>query len=193
MEWFPGLAVGWLNGWLLLVAFYGVFGVMMWAFPREVVARLYDRTGWGREVQVNAAAAKVLAFVLFGLAFFTPLQIGTTVFWVGTGLYGIGFALMVISLLNYRNTPFGEPVVDGAYRFSRNPQWVALVLVVLGIPLAMGSGIALLLAVAITILGHLRVIAEEKACLEAYGESYRDYMEGVPRYLGFFWGEGFGL
>jgi protein-S-isoprenylcysteine O-methyltransferase Ste14 len=32
----------------------------------------------------------------------------------------------------------------------------------------------------------MRIVAEEKACLQQYGESYRSYMQRVPRYLLFF-------
>ena len=31
-----------------------------------------------------------------------------------------------------------------------------------------------------------RILAEEEACLAQYGDSYRDYMRRVPRYLVFF-------
>ena len=47
----------------------------------------------------------------------------------------------------------------------------------------MGSWIAFLL-IAIGIVGaHYKVLAEEKACLQVYGESYRNYMDRVPRYF----------
>jgi hypothetical protein len=41
----PELQSGWLNGWLLLVILYGTFGILLLIFPRQVVSRLYDRTG----------------------------------------------------------------------------------------------------------------------------------------------------
>lgn len=186
MTWFPPLKAGWLNGWLLLCAFYGVFGLMMLVFPREVVQRLYDRTGWGERVRSNAGVARVIAFILFGLIFLTPLRVGAYVFVPGMIIYLLGFALMVLSLIQYRNTPLDEPVVDGVYRISRNPQWVALVLVMLGLVLAIGSGIGLVLFTLLTALGHFRILAEEKACLDQYGEEYRAYMKKVPRYLLFF-------
>ena len=183
MHWFPPLQLGWLNGWVLLVGFYAVFGLLMLIFPSEVVARLYDRSGWGQSQRVNATLAKLVAFVSFVLIFLTPLKPGTSFFWVGLVLYLLGFALMVVALINYANTPMDEPVVDGVYAYSRNPQWVALVLVMLGIALAIGSGIVLLLVGVIIVLGHRRILAEEQACLEQYDKAYRDYIAEIPRYF----------
>ena len=52
-----------------------------------------------------------------------------------------------------------------------------------GISLAIGSWIALLLLVTASLFGRSRILAEERALLEQYGNSYRDYVERVPRYL----------
>ncbi len=186
MKFFPPLELGWLNGWILLVAFYAVFGLLMLLFPREVVARLYDRTGWSEKIRKVSMAAKLAAIIVFLLIFLTPLNAMTRAFIPGIILYVLGFVLMVISLINYRNTPLNEPVVQGAYRFSRNPQWAALVAIMLGITLTIGSWIATILVASLTILGHLRIVAEEKACLDQYGESFQEYMQKAPRYLLFF-------
>ena len=46
MEFFPMLEFGWLNGWLLLVIFFGIFGVIVLTCPKEVIARLYEEEEW---------------------------------------------------------------------------------------------------------------------------------------------------
>ena len=48
------------------------------------------------------------------------------------------------------------------------------------------SWIILLIAVVEQILMHRTTLEEESFCLEAYGDSYRQYMKEVPRYLLFF-------
>lgn len=183
MEWFPVLELGWLNGWVLLCSFYVIFGFMIFIFPREVVSRLYDQTGWSRSQRAMSTLAKFTALVNFALIFLTPLRIGTTVFTAGMLVYTLGVVIMVVALITFRNTPMGQPVAGGVYRVSRNPQWVGLVLVLLGIAIAIGSWIVMILTAVITVLGHYRILAEEQTCLEQYGESYRQYMEQVPRYL----------
>ncbi|MBN1136527.1 MAG: isoprenylcysteine carboxylmethyltransferase family protein, partial [Anaerolineae bacterium] len=183
MEWFPGLELVWLNGWILLVPFYAVFGLLLLIFPREVVRRLYHKSGWSRWQMIMSVLTKLAALIFIVLILATPLRIGTSVLGVGIVLYLFGFVLMVVALIHYRQTPMGEAVVKGVYRISRNPQWVALVLVVFGIAIAIGSWTAITLAVVMVVAGHFRILAEEEVCLEQYGESYRRYMERVPRYL----------
>ena len=46
MTLFPPLQLGWLNGWIPVVVFYGVFLVLLRIFPKETVERLYDDSGW---------------------------------------------------------------------------------------------------------------------------------------------------
>jgi len=56
----------------------------------------------------------------------------------------------------------------------------------MGISIAIGSWLALSLIILGVIGAHYKILAEEKACLEQYGESYKHYMERIPRYFMFF-------
>jgi len=51
MELLPAMELGWLNGWLMLALLGLTDGVLFLLFPREVVARLFDRSGqiYGRD------------------------------------------------------------------------------------------------------------------------------------------------
>jgi protein-S-isoprenylcysteine O-methyltransferase Ste14 len=183
MQLFPMLKVGWLNGWVPLVGFYLVFGLLIWIFPKPVVSRLYDRTGWGRQHRIMTTFAKLIAVFLFMLMIFTPMKIREPIFILGMVIYALGFVGMVLALLDYRNTPMDQPVTRGLYRVSRNPQWVTVTLAFAGICLTIGSWIALISLGITVILGHSRILAEEKACLAQYGDSYKHYMNQVPRYF----------
>lgn len=82
--------------------------------------------------------------------------------------------------------PLDVPVTKGFYRISRNPQIFSIWVVFLGIGLMIGSGISLLLIAVSFLFLHTSTLAEEKACLEQYGQSYRNFMNSVPRYFLFF-------
>ncbi|TET51207.1 MAG: isoprenylcysteine carboxylmethyltransferase family protein, partial [Anaerolineales bacterium] len=114
---------------------------------------------------------------------FTPLQVGTGLFLVGMVLYAAGLAGLIVAVLNFRRTPLGQPVTRGLYAVSRHPQIVALFFAFLGMSLAVGSWSALVALLISRLLQHPAILAEEEACLEQYGDSYREYMEQVPRYL----------
>jgi len=45
MELFPNLEIGLFNGWILIVLFFGACGIMLIFFPKNAIARLYDRSG----------------------------------------------------------------------------------------------------------------------------------------------------
>jgi protein-S-isoprenylcysteine O-methyltransferase Ste14 len=183
MELFPALQIGWLNGWVLLCILYSIFGVLLLAFPKEVVRRLYDRSDWSRMQRVLILIGKLMALVWFPLVIFTPLKIGTPVFVLGTVIFALGLVGFVVALFNFRNTPLDQPVTKGLYRISRNPQQFMLLVSGVGISVAIGSWLALLTIVLGLAFAHFRILAEEGTCLRQYGDSYRVYMERVPRYF----------
>jgi len=95
----------------------------------------------------------------------------------------IGF---LIALFNFKKSPFNEPITNGLYKISRNPQLVMMYIVSLGNCLAIGSWTALILFILSIIAGHFRILGEEKRLTEQYGESYLKYKKKVPRYFIFF-------
>jgi protein-S-isoprenylcysteine O-methyltransferase Ste14 len=183
MELYPGLALGFLNGWVLLVVFYAVFAILLILFPREVVQRLYDRSDWSEQQKVLSALGKIFIFAWILLVVFTPLSFGTWNFILGLILFVAGLTGMVRALLDYRYTPLHEPVTQGIYRCSRNPQQVMILLAFLGISFATGSWLAVATLTAGAAAAHTRVLAEEHACQVQYGDAYLAYMERVPRYF----------
>lgn len=186
MELMPTLQLGWLNGWLMLGSFYLVFGVLMLAFPRDVVARLYDISGWSREQRILSLIGKPFTLACLALIILTPLKIGHGVFVVGVILFALGFVGMIVALFNYKYTPAGQPVTGGLYRVSRNPQWLALVAMFLGTCIAIGSWTAVGLLSISVVFYHFRIRGEERACLSRYGEPYQELLDRVPRYFLFF-------
>jgi protein-S-isoprenylcysteine O-methyltransferase Ste14 len=186
MEFCPELSLGLFNGWLPLVLFYLVFGLLLAAFPRSVVSRLYERSGWDRRMKIMRAFGLIFMLSWFVLVIFSPPKIGKFVCVLGSSLYTLGLVGMVVALFNYKDTPLDRPVTRGLYSISRNPQQVTIFLAFLGISIAVGSLLAMLLISTGIVLGHARVLAEERACSAQYGEAYERYLKRVPRYFLFF-------
>ena len=185
MELFPALELGWFNGWILLIVLYGIFGMLLLFFPKAVVARLYAYDGlrWSKKQRAYHVIGKLLILINIVLTILTPLRVGSIVFILGVILFAIGLTGFTIALLNFKNTPLNQPITKGLYSISRNPQALMLLVAGVGISLAIGSSIALFLVVTASLFGRSRILAEERALLMQYGNSYRDYMERVPRYL----------
>jgi len=183
MELFPPLRLELLNGWIPLLIFYVIFGALLRSFPKDVVQRLYDRSGWTKQQKTLGAIGLPFAFAAFGLLIFTPLKIERTVFIIGSIVYGIGLGGMVTALFNFRNTPMDQPVIHGLYRISRNPQWVMFFILMVGMAISVGSWTIMLLFFMRAVFNHFRILGEEKACLESYGEVFQTYLQTVPRYF----------
>ena len=183
MEIFPDLEFGLFNGWILAAIFYLVFGILLVLLPKRVVARLYDRSGRRESGVVRRVLGLLLFLAWLLLAILTPLSHVDVMLAVGLAFFASGMTGFVVALFNYANTPADQPVTAGLYRISRHPQQFMISVSFLGISIAIGSWIALILIGIAILAAHNKVLAEEEACLQMYGESYRDYMERVPRYF----------
>lgn len=75
-------------------------------------------------------------------------------------------------------------VETGAYRWSRNPIYVALAVTYLGLTLAANTVWGLVLFVPLALVMHHGVILREERYLEGkFGETYRGYRARVRRYV----------
>lgn len=146
------------------------------------------------------AARALLAFlVLPGIvAFLIPSLIaavgGRAFNLLGLALLGPGTVLLLWTVAAFwrrgRGTlaPWDPPrslVVTGIYGLSRNPMYVAVVLILCGWALAFESWLLALYAAVVALAFHLRVVYGEEPWLsKRYGEAWTQYSERVPRWLG---------
>lgn len=134
-----------------------------------------------------------IALLLQRLLELPHLTLPTRAAWLVGGLLvllGLGLGAWAIrSFLQHGEdphppTPTRVIVETGPYRFSRNPMYLALLLVALGVALGLRSWIALL-SVPISLAAvHRLVVRREEVHLErTLGEPYRAYKARVRRYL----------
>jgi len=111
---------------------------------------------------------------------------------LGAALLVAGVALMAASIRKQRKAgtnietdrPTQTIVTDGPYRFSRNPIYVAFVLVFLGVAVLGDSLWVLAFLVPFLAVMQYGVIAREEAYLERkFGDVYREYRARVRRWL----------
>ena len=140
--------------------------------------------------------------LLYGIAFaavlalywFWPMQIfdHSVALWPGLALVllGAGIAIWGRNMLRAAGTnvnpslPTTAIVTSGPFRFSRNPLYMALTLVYIGLTLAFNTWWGIVVLVPLLILMHRGVVLREERYLKAkFGESYRQYCSKVRRYL----------
>ena len=113
--------------------------------------------------------------------------------WAAGGLLvllGLGLAAWAIRTFTTHGenphppSPTKRIVESGPYRFSRNPMYLAMALVAIGIGVGLRSWVALAsVPVSLAAIHHL-VIRREEAYLDTViGEAYRAYRGRVRRYL----------
>jgi protein-S-isoprenylcysteine O-methyltransferase Ste14 len=137
-----------------------------------------------------------LAFLLAGLALDwlrpAPFLPAAVQYAVGAAVIVISFAFAIPALLSFRragtNVPTTRPtialVTTGPYRFSRNPIYVGMILLLLGIGTMVDSVWLLALAVPFAFVLRYGVIAREERYLEGkFGDAYRAYRASVRRWI----------
>ncbi len=111
---------------------------------------------------------------------------------VGVGLVLAGVTAIVLAkhALKSAGQPSGpgkpttQVVETGIYRFSRNPLYLGLVVVLAGLGLSVNIAWWVLLALPMLLaLQRLLIIPEEQYLLNRFGEQYAAYMSRVRRWL----------
>ena len=83
--------------------------------------------------------------------------------------------------------PWAPPktlVVVGLYRYSRNPMYVSVALVLVGWAVSFGARALLIYALVVVVAFHLRVVLGEEPWLaRTHGEQWEQYCAHVPRWF----------
>jgi protein-S-isoprenylcysteine O-methyltransferase Ste14 len=106
--------------------------------------------------------------------------------------FGAGLGFMVATMRTFRRhqttiKPFQASatlVTGGPFRVSRNPIYLGMTLMLLGIALFLGSATPLVLVVLFALWIQARFISNEEAHLtEQFGDGYRRYQASVRRWV----------
>jgi len=128
--------------------------------------------------------SKIIMLSVFIYSIFLPLQLGMIWFSIGLPIYLLGLILQTIAWVNVATSPVDKPITKGLYRYSRHPMYVTLPLIFIGTGIASASWLFLLLSIMLVITHFYNAITEERECLKAYGNAYREYMNRTPRWIG---------
>ena len=138
-----------------------------------------------------------VAFILLGVGFqyATLLRApGPRYVVVATGIAFLLAALwLIFNALNlFKRTgqdpapwkPSPELVLRGPYRFTRNPMYLGLTCIQIGLGLLLNNlWVSLLAALSLLVVHFIAVVPEERYLTEKFGDSYRGYLIKVRRYL----------
>jgi protein-S-isoprenylcysteine O-methyltransferase Ste14 len=109
---------------------------------------------------------------------------------IGLLLVSLGIAAVAAGFYEFRSmrrltgSRRDELIESGVYRFSRHPQYLGIIMTLVGGALAGDSGAALLFALALSATFILYLPIEERYVSRALGARYDSYRERVPILLG---------
>ena len=140
----------------------------------------------------------IIALVMIAIIYLSSLIIEPITFnyqtLIGILVVIIGLACAIPSFrlfAKYKTTisPFTPSettalVTDGAYRYSRNPMYLGLVLLTIAATIFFGTWLGVVIVVAfIFLLNFLQILPEEEALLDIFGEEYVEYQKKVRRWI----------
>ena len=190
MSLIPAFELGVWNAWIFMGPFLLVTLLSMLMMIKKGVpggsVRAVQRACKSKTTLLVASLSKIIYFPAVIYSVFLPLQVGTMWFYVGLPITLIGFVGTTIVFVDWANTPAGQPVTRGLYRYSRHPSYVTMFLLLLGVSIASVSGVFLLLTIifGVGVTRSYFVKVEEAQCLGHYGAPYREYMKKTPRWMG---------
>jgi protein-S-isoprenylcysteine O-methyltransferase Ste14 len=153
-------------------------------------------------IQADRPGVAVLPPILYGAALVVvwvlrrvlPLAVPAprALFWLGIALLLVACCLALWGHRTMHSAgtnvnpllPATTVVTRGPFRYSRNPLYLSLALLFLGVSFAMSTWWGVIVAVPVLLVMHYGVVLREERYLEEkFGDVYRQYRGRVRRYL----------
>jgi protein-S-isoprenylcysteine O-methyltransferase Ste14 len=186
MSLIPAFEIGVWNAWIF----------MLWLWLDTLAFRLvgkevFQRASGLTSEMKTSRAYKIISYVsmiteLMAVAYsiLLPFKLGTIWFYVGLTIFLLGLVVLTVASVNFTVTPMNKPITRGMYRYSRHPLYLASLLIYLSVSIASASWVFLLFFIVQLVSMRIAAVEEERYCLEKYGDSYREYMNRTPRWIG---------
>jgi protein-S-isoprenylcysteine O-methyltransferase Ste14 len=185
MSFIPAFKIGIGNAWIFMSVFILQMLPMLFAgkhvWEKSHVPTELRRNRLEKNIVIINNFIWLLAIVY---SIFLPLRPGTAWFFIGFSLFIIGFILMIIATSNFITTATNKLITKGAYKFSRNPMYLATLFICMGAGIAAASWLFIFLSIIMAFCFHREIFIEERYCLDKYGNVYREYLNSVPRWIG---------
>ena len=177
--------IGIWNAWIFMSVF--LFQMMIMIFAGKRISKRSHVPSEARRTTLEKYVgfiANLIWLVALGYSVFLPLFFGTIWFYTGFSIFILGTSLLFYSTSNFMTTPIEQMIQKGVYKFSRHPMYLATFFICLGSGIATSSWIFILLSVIMAVCFHYEALVEERYCLNIYKDTYQEYTNSVPRWIG---------
>ena len=182
----PAFQIGVWNAWIF----------MIWPWVDMLAVRLvgldvYRRaSGLPSEMKTShryrvvSYVSMVIETMAVAYSIFLPLKLGTIWFYAGLAIFLTGLVVLTAATVNFARTPMDVPITRGIYHYSRHPLYLASLLIYFSVGIASASWVFLLIFAVQSVSIRIAAVGEERFCLGKYGDAYREYIDGTPRWIG---------
>ena len=172
-----------MNAFLLVIPLILIRFVLLSILDKESLKRAAFFAPLIRKEKVAYWFYEISNILTFIYLYF--LKITADPFWIFVGLvtYGLGILLCIVSVFNFAKPSKNGINLNGIYRVSRNPMYVAYFVYFLGCVLLTQSFILFAILLVFQISAHWIILSEERWCINKFGEEYINYMNKVRRYI----------
>ncbi len=185
MQLFPEHSFGLLNIWWYPL-FYGIVSILvMNKILKDKKKRILTFPKYKKDIEkfISGFVTFVFGKGLIIYSIFIPINPFTFYFYVGTIIYLVGLFSSVYAMWTFSKVDLSESVTDGIYKISRHPMQVMNFIMWIGIGIVSETWIVIICALLFAILSYPSLKAQEKYCIDQYGDKYFEYMKKTPRYL----------
>ena len=149
------------------------------------------------ELKVPPVAQVIIAAAaMYGVSKMAPTLTfslsGSTILAVGLGVIGLSLGIMGVSQFRIAQTTpnpqalekVSRLVTSGIYRYSRNPMYVGLVLILSGWAFHLSHFLAfVVLPIFVLYMTRFQIQPEERVMARKFGKTYQDYVSRVRRWI----------
>lgn len=180
------IGIAWNNLWLYYTIAYIIgYGLQEWANHKR--GEPFDDPEFLFSDKKIVILALLWIFGGLAIGIFVPVSIGVQ-YYIGMFFFILGLVIEAFTMYSFANHK--GLTITGIHRFSRNPVYVGWLTVFLGLTI-MGwtesswkFGFLFYFLISFPYL-HWTILLEEKFLLKKYGQTYQEYLEKTPRYIGF--------
>lgn len=185
MQIIPVFRIGLLNTWIFSATFI-IIPLVFWVINKDTYNRLGTPTDMklSKREKIIGNIANSITVIAFLYAIFLPFKLGTIWFYIGIFIFLLSVTSLIAASGGFITTPTDKPVTKGIYKYSRHPLYFSCLLVLIAIGIASASWIILLAATLFFILVNIISSSEEQYCKEKYGDTYINYLNKVPKWMG---------
>lgn len=172
-----------MNAAILLIPFVLIRYVLLgWLNPNALKRAAHFPEMLGSE-RIFYWIYQLSSLLLLLSPFFLKVSSSSSWFYPGLAIYGLGISVCVAAMIHFSRPQAGGFNQSGLYRFSRNPMYVGYFVYFLGCACLTTSWLFFVVLVIFQISTHWLIRAEERWCLQQFGDSYQSYMKKVRRYI----------